>query len=336
MELCGVTDRFLDGAPHYKWCGRKNGPRYVQAPSLPPRTAADLGEVDITMHGMIWARNRLLQLKWLAEISGRNQAGSTTQQHICVWGRTSMEYGMVHENRGEFKPVRKAEEIWGDGLSASQRRQWWTLTRKIASKGSLVQELAIKEVKWKVVIGELERYRRFPWQAATFLKTTCEWVEATIKDMNTKHVMGKAEGWKKWLSKQLKEGAGGAHRWVKRDLTDPEKWITVDGKRTAAPRDIVEIDFEAWSKIWSRLKDRGGTPWRTMGAVPANAPSLPAITAVELRRASRTFKERTGTGVDKLGPRHYAWLSDELLTAIGKLLMEMGRWGFGPSRWTRR
>ena len=73
-----------------------------------------------------------------------------------------------------------------------------------------------------------------------------------------------------------------------------------------------------------------GHRWRIEGEVLADAPSLPPITAWDLRRASRTFKERTGTGVDKLGPRHYTWLSDELLDVIGRLLMNMEQVGFWP------
>ena len=61
-----------------------------------------------------------------------------------------------------------------------------------------------------------------------------------------------------------------------------------------------------------------------MGAV------LPAITGKDLRKASRNFKERTGTGADKLRPWHYAWLSDEFLDSIAKLLMDIERVGAWP------
>ena len=88
---------------------------------------------------------------------------------------------------------------------------------------------------------------------------------------------------------------------------EPETLVMVDGKGTAAPHDIVEMGFQSWSKIWGRLADRGGTPWRQEEAAEEDeATALPAIIGKDLRKASRTFKERTGTGTDKLGPRHYA------------------------------
>ena len=97
--------------------------------------------------------------------------------------------------------------------------------------------------------------------------------------------------------------------------------------------DIVEMDFQSWSKIWGRLADRGGTPWRQEEAAEEDeATALPAITRKDLRKAGRTFKERTGTGTDKLGPRHYAWLSDQLFDVIAKLLMNIESTGTWPQQ----
>ena len=140
------------------------------------------------------------------------------------------------------------------------------------------------------------------------------------------------KGWKRWIGRQLKEGAGGAHAWVKREEAAMETLMVIDGKMTAAPQDIVEEDFKGWVEIWSRLKDRGGSPWRQIEGDEDVDQELPAITAESLRKASRSFKERTGTGIDKLGPRHYSWLSDQLLDTIAKLLTEIERRGTWPQQ----
>ena len=297
MELCGVTDRMGGGAPDNKSCGRERGPRYVRAPILPPRIAGNNGQVDIKMHGMLWARNRLKTLGALAAISLR----------------------------------RKTEQGGGDGLDEGQRKHWQVLVRKITSRGSLVQELASREAKWATFLREIRAYRNCPWRAGDFFETTFDWVQEAIREANDRHTKGKVKSWKRWVGRQLKDGAGAAHAWSKREESVTENFMVINGKNTAAPQDIVEEDFKGWVAIWSRLKGKGGAPWR-QGGQEEDQHELPPITAIDLRKASRTFKERTGTGVDKLGPRHYSWLSDQLLGQVASLMMEIEKQG----RWPRQ
>ena len=99
-----------------------------------------------------------------------------------------------------------------------------------------------------------------------------------VVDANEEHVKRKKDGCKRWLGRQLKEGARGAHAWVKREATEPETLVMIDGTRTAAPHDIVEMDFQSWSAKWGKLAARGGAPWRQEEAGADTSAALPAIT----------------------------------------------------------
>ena len=97
---------------------------------------------------------------------------------------------------------------------------------------------------------------------------------------------------------------------------------------SAAPQDILELDMKAWNIIWQRSAGDARTPWR--GAEGAGGGvQLPPPTAKELRAAANSFRPRTGTGIDGLAPRAYAWLSDDLLERIGEFMAAVekgGRW----------
>lgn len=59
---------------------------------------------------------------------------------------------------------------------------------------------------------------------------------------------------------------------------------------------------------------------------------LPRLGCDELRKAARTFKPTTAAGVDGLVPSQFAWLSDELLSEVGKLYEACEGSGCWPSQ----
>ena len=310
VELCGVTDKFSKDGPDPRFCGRGDGPRYVQAQTLPPRIAGRYGEADSVMHSLLWARNRLAELGHLADKAAGTGAHEPT--------------GADSEGRHTF----------GGRLAVGQWRQWDRLVGKYVAAGSPVCRILSKDSQWARSVETMRAYRHRPWAAGEFLYATHEWAELIIQDKNQAHVKSRRKGWEMWVAKQLKQGAGGLHEWVKRTTTPPEEVIQVRGAPTAAPCDIVEADFKAWQGIWSKLERWGSAPWRTEAArkLCEEAEKLPDFGAKELRKACRSFAAHTGWGIDNVGPRQLSWLSDELLETFATLLKSMECVGIWPSQ----
>ena len=86
--------------------------------------------------------------------------------------------------------------------------------------------------------------------------------------------------------------------------------------------------MEEWNRVWQALDDRGSAPWRG-AAAHGEREQMRKITVGDLRRAARSFKERTGVGIDGIAPRQLDWLSDALLERVIELLEvieEGGAW----------
>ena len=97
--------------------------------------------------------------------------------------------------------------------------------------------------------------------------------------------------------------------------------------------DDVAADFRQWDNLWQKLKDVAHATWRVEGG--ASGTSRPALRELDhrcLRRAARTFKVRTATGVDHLSPSHFTWPFDILLQRLAELLMWLEQAGIWPSQ----
>ena len=84
----------------------------------------------------------------------------------------------------------------------------------------------------------------------------------------------------------------------------------------------VEAEADRWAALWAE-----GCQYRDVVDPSGDPPA--ALTAAELRAAALTFPPFTGVGADNIAPRALARLSDELLVALGLLLVfveRVGRW----------
>ncbi len=295
VEMCGVTDKFVGNAVDPLWCGREDGHRYVQAPVMPARALGNLGRQNIATYWVRWAENRLRELGHLADVAARNG--------------------------GRRRPVigaRNGGDAEGSGLSQGQWRQWERVTAKMTCAKSPLFNLASRSDQWANVLGMVSLYRHCPAGARHFAMTTADWANAILVETAKEAAAARRNGWTRWLREQIRAGGGGLHSYVKRKLQEPEKVLMWQGQLSAAPQDIVDRDTLEWEAIWTSRDNLASAPWRDGGR---GAEPLPRPTVEEMRRAAYSFKVGTGTGVDGVPPRHYGWLSDELLGSIMDLLM---------------
>ncbi len=300
VELCGRTDRWEGEFPDRRWCGRADGPRYVQSPALPPRAAGAWGSVDMKAHAMAWTANRLSELRNLSAIA-RERSRADGQQGN------------------------------GTGLTDGQLKQWYRVASKfLGCRAPIARFLAGEQ--WEQVRSELRRIRAAPALATDFLEGTSAWVKQLLQAQRSANARCRLKGWRAWVAKQLKNGGSAIHKFAKRIEEAPEELLVLRGGSSADPQDMVDKDFDDWGAVWSKLRQHATAPWRT---ATSGAPSqLPRPTHGELRAAAATFSPWTGTSSELLTPRHYTWLSDLLLSRIGVFLQLLESWGIWPQQLT--
>ena len=136
-----------------------------------------------------------------------------------------------------------------------------------------------------------------------------------------------AESWAEYVRRQLKNGAGSAHRLVKRDDFKPFDFTTLrmGPNITARASDILDDDFHKWRAEWTRLGAAPSAPWR-QAAITANSPP---ITADGVPRTAGSFKASTSIGTDCFPPKAMHRLSTPFPGAIASFLRAAeaeGRW----------
>ncbi len=313
VELCGITDRYSEGSPDPRYCGRANGIKYAYVPVLPPRVAAKWGHVDRKTHAMLWADNRLTELFHLSSIAAAAvdalaDAAEDMRDSVAV----------------------AADPVTGEGTGLQRRQweQWTTVTKRLLSQGSPVAEMLIDDPDWKHVLATVSVLRWMPAESVVFLRDAVTWVRREISKQKARHRAARTASWQAWISSEARRGAGAAHAFVKRTVEPPDVLLSVDGQVTAAPQEVVDQDYVGWEAIWHRLDAWADSPWRKLPRPPDVHP-LPPITGQDLRKASSTFA-RTAIGTDNIGPWHYAWLSDELVASIAAFLQGLEAVGVWP------
>ena len=103
-------------------------------------------------------------------------------------------------------------------------------------------------------------------------------------------------------------------KFVKRAVEDPEIAVSCMGAPSLQVGEVLERDFKQWDLLWQKLKDVAHAPWRKLDEQQHPAQRMERqLDHISLRRAARSFKVKTATGVDALSPSHFTWLSDILL-----------------------
>ncbi len=83
-ELCGITDKYVNGAPDPRYCGRAQGLRFVSRPLLPPRRMAEFGKADAFVHALVWLGARMDEFYHFSVVISRCMGISRAQvSHYC-------------------------------------------------------------------------------------------------------------------------------------------------------------------------------------------------------------------------------------------------------------
>ncbi len=291
-ELCGITDSWRGNAPDQRWCGRGAAAEYIQTPVLPTRTSCEHGKVDQRGVTYLWAENRLRELASLARYAARHGP-----------------------------------------LTGARLRQWTDIINKFTSPSSAISHIRSVDRQWDSLAVRVASYVDHPALAGDFFTISANWAQALVVRRKKVRELQLSRSWAAFKKKQCKEGAGALHALTKRVQERPDIVLEVCGKYTAAAQDVVNADLGEWQPVWHRLKGLSSTPWRRGdGASSPVAPRRPPPTPAALRKAAMSFKVTTAMGVDSVTPRHYAWLSDTLLTRLGELMAALTAVGIWPAQ----
>ena len=214
-------------------------------------------------------------------------------------------------------------------LTEAQMDQWHALVRKFCSP-SAPARFDAEDCLLEEACAGLQAFYMRPEGAQELLGRALDHVTRRIKENKQADDKAARGAWRAWLAQQMRGGAasGAAHCFAKRVEADPDLLIRYSAGLSAAPQDVVQADLEEWNKVWKALEGRSAAPWRSEGMKCEGAPRR-KIRVKDIRKVARSFKERTGIGIDGIAPNQLDWMSDVLLERTIELLEaieEKGAW----------
>ena len=291
-ELCGLFDLISNGVAQSKWCGRGGEVELVKRYVLPRRAAAGLGHMRQTLYAAVWGLNRVKELKALV-----------------------------------------IKDTAQGGLARPQEQQWIGITRKMLSPKSLMVELLEFGPVGKLM-EEMQRGRQSKEGLREILQEVEKLLEEHVEKASKEQEKRSRNAWRKWVLKQSETGSasGAAHAFVRRAQQEPDLVVRCLETKSAAPQDVVQADLADWRKVWEALPDLAAAPWRKVQWTSAEEERLEPITLDKFRRVARSFKAKTGVGLDEITPNQFAWLSDELIGAMLRLYGEIEKQAVWPQQ----
>ena len=295
-ELCGLCDDVdAKGHPDGRYTGRGLAPRVVWRPVVPP-SARDCGRGDRISLGLLWLANRLRELASLLAAAGR---------------RNEVSEGMM--------------------------KQWLNITARLRRpRGTLQRMLRDCTGDWQLratCAGHLTPDNTF---AANELR---KWAAEALDAARVRGIAAASsasKGWHAWIDEQLRGGAGALHRLAKRSAIVADQATVTDFGPTASLQATLDSDREAWRAVWEKFATTARAPWRELRGDWADklawASPLPPIEKGMITATAKTYRERTGLGVESFHPRWFGWLSDALLDALAALLMALEAKGYWPEQ----
>ena len=165
------------------------------------------------------------------------------------------------------------------------------------------------------------------WEART-RATKCEQQAGTIEKEAAK---ARAKTFREWAQEATRNGGGAAHRYTK-ILAGWKAAVVPGGDHPGGkgqglatnPQKVVDTELTEWQATWGATPEPAGElpPW------PIVQRMMP-ILEEETRKTLKTYKWRTGLGLDQLHPRHLGLCSDECIWTWGYffyLCEAVGKW----------
>ena len=175
--------------------------------------------------------------------------------------------------------------------------QWEQIMARLSARKGLAEVVRIINPQWPINVVIVSTHalgtgtNLLKRVAAAALYDAAIWKERALETA--------AATWMEF--KQIKIGAGTAHRLIKRDeILFPDYTTFGEGQnRTAAPDSILEHDLQQWRRVWTRLGVSPAAPWLDQWVATHSEPLM----TDDIMAAASPFKTYTAIGVDGFPPR---------------------------------
>ena len=299
-ELCGLCDQVTpQGQPDSRYTGRGQTKETVWKRIVPPSLPL-LGRSAATAGGLQWLAIRLPEISAILKRAG----AASTPASIKVCAHRAALLSQLRVPTGHLRDLLLAPE-------------------------SLI---------WKARVNVLVETGLHPDLNADAIRGWSIEARCAARVQSRQAAQDSLKGWWKFVDDQLRAGAGALHKLAKRQPTAADAAPRDNEGRTMDPQRVVNVECEAWKRIWHKFNGVSAAPWRVREGGDsgrlglADHEQLPPIAGEQLREAADTYKEHTGRGCDAFHPKWFAWLSDELLAAFALLLMSLEKLGVWPSQ----
>ena len=132
------------------------------------------------------------------------------------------------------------------------------------------------------------------------------------------------KAWRNWVHQATSSSVGWAHRWTK----DAPAWqpthVQIGSSWSARPSAMLEGEAARLSRLWQ-------TSSSLLKPFAPEGPSLPRLSANDIREASRSFPAKTAQTFDGFHPRHLSLLTDSHLEAISPFFFAAEEHGSSPT-----
>ena len=139
-----------------------------------------------------------------------------------------------------------------------------------------------------------------------------------------------AAHWKEWAKTVLAQGAGKAHKMMRRTAAWTASPVQSATGPSTAPLDTLAAQRATWKQLWRGSDHYSPAPFPAQlhdRAVSTRRPSIQQV-----RAAADTFSIRSASNVDGWIVKQISWLSDDMLDLLCTLFEATSVHGFVPKQ----
>ena len=223
-EICRRNDLVdSEGKPIAAFLGRGNGVAFVQRRALPPRNAAEVGEVSCPAQAMRWIAARATEMFHLGKIAAQGRPLSVPQ--------LKQAHNIVQRFRKRFS----------------------------SPKGRM--DLGRAQGSWDILLDQSIGYTI--GDEPQFWYDMAVSANQLAQELGHQAAQVRRRAWRLWVAQSVAKGAGACHAYVGRKLATADATVGPANRLDASPQAVVDHDLVSWKAIWERHKDTAVAPWRS-------------------------------------------------------------------------